>query len=350
MNKPKFKILSIDGGGIRGIIPCVILKFIEETTAQPISSMFNIITGTSTGGIIAMGLTLPDEYGQNKFSAEKMLGLYMDNGEKIFPPRHKDILSRISGALFDKPYDSSGIEGLLNDYFGDSKLKDALTNLLVTTYEIGKGRPFYFSSRLAQTDERENILYREVARSTSAAPTYFKPSVVPAESGDYTFVDGGIFANNPAILAYCEAKELWKAKRAPIIEKARADSKGFDAVVTADDTDLPFYMLSLGTAYTKNKIKVSEMDKWRNANWLEPLLTDVFARSVAESTDYTMQYLLPPYTDGTKRYTRLNMEIDEDASQMDNVSAENLNKLLEIGEGFVQKNKDQLLKICEIIS
>jgi predicted acylesterase/phospholipase RssA len=336
--KPKFKILSIDGGGIRGIIPCTILKFIEEQTGNPISSMFNIIAGTSTGGIISLGLTKPDENELPKFSADAMLKLYLDHGQEIFPPRSKDILSRISGALFDKPYDSTGIETLLNDYFGDCKLKDALTNVLITTYELGAGKPFYFSSRLAQNNEAENILYREVARSTSAAPTYFKPSVVPSADGNYAFVDGGIFANNPAILAYCEARELWKAKNKPQVLKAPDDSKGFDAVVAADDSDLPFFMLSVGTAYTRSNIKVADVDKWRNANWLQPMLTDVFSRSVAESTDYTMQFLLPPYTDGTQRYVRMNMEIADADAGMDNVTNENM------------QHNDQLLKICEIIS
>lgn len=348
--KPKFKILSIDGGGIRGIIPCIMLKFIEEQTGNPISSMFNVISGTSTGGIISLGLTKPDEYDRNMYSAEKMLGLYLDHGKKIFPPREKDILSRISGALFDKPYDASGIESLLLEYFGDTKLKDALTSVLITTYEIGVGKPFYFSSRLAQNDEKENILYREVARSTSAAPTYFKPSVVPSTDGNYAFVDGGIFANNPSILAYCEARELWKMKNKPQEIPTSGNSKGFDAVVAADDSDLPFFMLSIGTAYTANKIEVSKIDKWRNANWLEPMLTDVFSRSVAESTDYTMQFLLPPYTDGTKRYKRLNMEIADADAQMDNVSDENLQKLVDIGNKYVQDNRDELLKICEVIA
>jgi patatin-like phospholipase/acyl hydrolase len=347
--KPKYKILSIDGGGIRGIIPCTILKFLEENTGNSISDMFNVIAGTSTGGIIGLGLTLPDEYGRNKFSAKDMLDLYLGHGEEIFPAKRKDILSRISGALFDKPYDASGIEGLLKEYFGDSKLKDALTNLLITTYAIEEGKPFYFSSRLAQTDENENILYREVARSTSAAPSYFKPSMVPGPNGDYAFVDGGVFANNPSILAYCEAKELWKATNKPKAELAPDNSKGFGAVVTADDHDLPFYMLSIGTAYTTCKIKVAEVEKYRNIQWAEPMLSDVFSRSVAESTHYTMQYLLPPYTGGTQRYARLNMEIADDVSQMDNVSKENMEKLADIGNNFVKQNKDQLLKICEII-
>lgn len=349
MAKPAFKILSIDGGGIRGIIPCVILKFIEEQTGNPISSMFNIISGTSTGGIIGLGLTRPDENGQNAYSAQAMLDLYMEHGDEIFSKRPKDVLSRISGAIFDKPYDSKNMENLLKDYFGDSKLKDALTNLLITTYDIEVGKPFYFSSRLAKTDEKENISYRHVARSTSAAPTYFKPSVVRYEKEDLAFVDGGVFANNPAILAYSEAKELWKAKNAARSQKAPDNSKGFEAVVTADDHDLPFYMLSLGTAYTVSKIKISEVEKWRNVNWLEPMLSDVFMRSVAESTDYTMKYLLPPYTDGTPRYTRLNMEIAKEAAEMDNVSEENLENLLNIGNKFVKENEKQLLQVCEII-
>jgi uncharacterized protein len=350
MPTPKYKILSIDGGGIRGIIPCTILKYIEENTGNPISGTFNLIAGTSTGGIIALGLTKPDENGQNAFSAESMRNLYVQNGKSIFSKRPKDFLSWMSGKLFGKNYDISSMEKLLDQYFGENVLSDSLANVLITSYELDKGKPFYFSSRLAKMTEKENIFLKAIARSTSAAPTYFEPSMVNYDkNNDLAFVDGGVFANNPSILAYCEAKELWKARIKKQQEPVSANKKGFNAIVTADDNDLPFYMLSIGTGYTANKIKVSEVKDYRSKDWFEPLLTNIFMRSVAESTDFTMQHLLPPYLDGTLRYKRLNFEIPDEYSAMDDASNDNIEKLVELAEDYVKVNKAELDSICKIL-
>src|SRR5688500_15860256 len=136
MNNPKFRILSIDGGGIRGVIPCLILQYIEEATGRPISDLFNLIAGTSTGGIISVGLTKAEANQQNSFSAEQMLELYVKFGKDIFSDRPRDILSWVSAKLFGKPYDSQDMEQLLERYFGEVKLKDSLAPVLVTTYDL----------------------------------------------------------------------------------------------------------------------------------------------------------------------------------------------------------------------
>jgi patatin-like phospholipase/acyl hydrolase len=349
MSNPKFKILSIDGGGIRGIIPCIILRYIEEKTGTPISGLFNLIAGTSTGGIISVGLTKQEKNFQNSFSADQMLELYVKFGKDIFSDRPKDLLSWVSAKLFAKPYDVTDMEALLERYFGETRLKDALSNVLVTTYDIEKGKPFYFSSRLAATDEKENFKLKEVARSTSAAPTYFKPNLLKYDKEtDLAFVDGGVFANNPSILAYSEAKELWKQLLVTNPELAEED-RGFDAIVTADDNDLPFYLLSLGTGYTTNAIKGSEVKNYRNKDWFEPLMTNVFMRSVAESTNYTMKYLLPDYKNGNPRYQRLDFKIPNEISEMDNASEKNINSLVKVAEKFVKDNEVVLNKVCEIL-
>ena len=349
MSNPKFKVLSIDGGGIRGIIPCIILRYIEENTGKPISELFNLIAGTSTGGIISVGLTKQEKNHQNSFSAGQMLELYVKFGKDIFSDRPRDILSWVSAKLFAKPYDATDMEALLERYFGDAKLKDALSNVLVTTYDIEKGKPFYFSSRLAAIDGKENFKLKEVARSTSAAPTYFKPNLLKYDKeSDLAFVDGGVFANNPSILAYSEAKELWKQLLIASPELEEAD-RGFDAVVTADDKDLPFYLLSLGTGFTANAIKGSEVKNYRNKDWFEPLMTNVFMRSVAESTHYTMKYLLPDYKNGNPRYQRLDFQIPTEISEMDNASEKNINSLVKVAEKFVKDNEAVLNKVCEIL-
>jgi patatin-like phospholipase/acyl hydrolase len=319
--------------------------------------MFHLVAGTSTGGILGLGLTKPDESGANQFTAKQMRDLYAREGNKIFEKRQKDFLSRI-GAIFSKTkditaksYQIENFEKLLEAYFGDTALRDSLTPLLITTYNIESGKPFYFSSRLAETDDNENLLMRQIARSTSAAPTFFEPSIVQQQGQDeMVFVDGGVFANNPSVLAYSEAKEIWKKNtRLNIPGTISEDAKGSYAVVTPDDKDLPFYMLSIGCGHCPTTIKAADAHKWRALDWAQPLLTDIFMRSVEESVHYAIQHLMPPYEDGSERYQRLDMQIPEACRQMDNASEENIKALIEVGEQYVKDNEALIDKVCRII-
>ena len=355
--KHQFKILSIDGGGIKGIIPCTILRYLEEKTRNNISSMFNLIAGTSTGGIIALGLTKPkEEFNINAYTAKEMLSLYLDHGKDIFSGRHKDWLSRLgsitkpTGELTQGVYNIDKFEKLLSEKFGTARLQDSLTNVLVTTYSLEKEKPFYFSSRLAQSNENENYELSTIARSTSAAPTYFAPSLIDYDKDkNLAMVDGGVFANNPAILAYSEAKELWKGEI--YAGEADATKKGFDPHVRPDNNDLPFFMLSISCGHAPTKINFSESSEWRTAQWIQPLLSNIFTQSVAESTHYTMQYLMPPYEDKTERYIRLDeMDLSKANSEMDDASPENIRALQAIGDSYVAENKEKLDEICEILT
>jgi uncharacterized protein len=353
MSRHKFKILSIDGGGIKGVIPCMILAEIERRTGSPVSGLFNLIAGTSTGGIIGLGLSRPGPDGQNAYTANDMLDLYEKNGKDIFSRRREDFWSRL-GSLFKKTkdiathnYEIENFEKLLEQKFGDTRLGEGLIKLLVTTYDIQSGKPFYFSTRLALKDEKENILMRSVARATSAAPTFFEPSLVGYdEARSLAFVDGGVFANNPSILAYGEAKEIWKNSK-PVVSKEF--EKLIDPQVTPDDRDFPFYMLSLGCGHSVSKVDYSDAKDWRAIEWVQPLLTDVFMRSVEESTDYTMHYLLPPYLDGERRYQRVDLELPGELTRMDDASDANIARLKEVGKAFIKDNDQVLEHICKIL-
>jgi uncharacterized protein len=357
MGKHQLKILSIDGGGIRGIIPSTILAFIESQVGS-ISDKFELLAGTSTGGIISLGLTKPDERGKNAFTAQDMRDLYVTHGKSIFGGREKDTLSILGSLLGDtikgivaNPYHNDDIENILVATFGTTRLAECKSNVLVTTYELQKGRTFYFQSRLAREKEDENLEVRHVARSTSAAPTYFMPSIVDVAGTDQAFIDGGVFANNPSILAYGEAKELWKRKKmnATKITETSSD-RGFEAEVAADDEDLPFFMLSLGTGNSPHAISLEKAKNWRAVNWLEPLLSNIFMQSVAESTHFTMQHLLPPFIDGTARYKRLDLNIPPENSQMDDASDKNIEALCKIADTYVKDNKAELMAICKVLS
>ena len=124
-------------------------------------------------------------------------------------------------------------------------------------------------------------------------------------------------------------------------------AKPFAPEVAADDNDLPFYMLSIGCGHYPAAVDFSDAEKWRTKDWIQPLLTNVFMQSVAESTHYTMQYLMPPFKDGTPRYQRLdNILLDADTSAMDDASPENIEALCEIADKYVADNQQTLDAIC----
>src|SRR5271154_1929690 len=201
------RILSIDGGGIRGILPAMLLAEIERRTGEPVARLFDLVAGTSTGGIIALGLTIPKSPGGPLYSAQHFVELYENQGRRIFSRSLWRALFSLDSLSWRK-YASAGIEGVLLEDFGDSRLGDAVTDVLITSYEIERRFPFFFKSRNARTRPDYDFPARDVARATSAAPTYFEPMQLPSgtNSEHYTLIDGGVFANNPAACALVEAR------------------------------------------------------------------------------------------------------------------------------------------------
>src|SRR3954454_21841449 len=126
------KILSSDGGGIRGVIPALVLDYIEKTSGRAIADLFDVIAGTSTGGLIALGLTCPDPEGRPKFTAKEVAAIYEDEGDRIFP---HEVFGRVR-QFFDEKYPDDGLNAVLAEKLGDVRLSEALTQLIVTAYDI----------------------------------------------------------------------------------------------------------------------------------------------------------------------------------------------------------------------
>ncbi len=245
---------------MRGVIPAVILNNLatlleEQGDHRPLYSHFDLIAGTSTGGLLALALTAPVEktnlpidgrfisyiYDQGEPSfTDKFLGrnahkelkgtlpfgietsalekLYLHHGKEIFPKSQGRLFSQI----FTDKYDSEPLEKYLKKTFGDIPLSDAVVPLMLMTYDVAKGRPFPLSSR-----DSHDFLFWEAGRATSAAPTYFKPAYLYDRQEDtmQTFIDGGLIANNPTLFAYSEAKKLYPtAKKFHILSISTASS------------------------------------------------------------------------------------------------------------------------------
>ena len=166
------RVLSLDGGGVRGLVPALILAEIERQTGQPIYKQFDLIVGTSTGSIIALGLTRPSNADAQLplFAAKDLVQFYRDQGGEIFP-RSFAVLRDLR-RLFRPKFAPEAVEALYEKYFEDVQLHEALTNVAVPAYDIEENRRIWFRSNDAAQGD---LLMRELARGATAAPTYFPP-------------------------------------------------------------------------------------------------------------------------------------------------------------------------------
>lgn len=378
---PAYTILSLDGGGIRGIIPCKVLEYIEKRlydqykeNAPQIADLFDLIAGTSTGGILACGLTIAKENGRPRYRAEELLKIYQgESGKKIFSRPTIGRITHFFRSLARSKFPEENIEGVLKEYFGNTRLSEALTDLLITSYNTEVKKPFYFkSSDCRKNPELEDFELWEVSRSTSAAPTYFPPrkvgyqGILSVLDKNYkqqekklkylSLIDGGVFANNPSVHAYIEAKENLQDRGYKMsfalgneaTEEVR--SRSMFANVEGDDQEVPIFMLSIGTGYTGKYYGYEEVRKWGMVDWVLPLI-DILMQGVSESVHYQMEHLLPPYADQTPRYIRLNIQLDPEHAEMDDASDENTSRLAAYGNRIVESpaNQEKLDIICDML-
>ena len=321
------RILSIDGGGIRGIVPGQILVEIEKTFGVQVANDFDLVAGTSTGGILACAFLLenPDQPSQPKFSAEEVVGLYFERGDKIFdvPFFHK--LRTVVG-VFDEKYPATGIEEALKDYFGDVWLKDLLKPCVITTYDIENRKGHFFGQHKALKDPDYNFKVKDVARATSAAPTYFECERVTSEAGNsYGLIDGGVFVNNPSLVAYAEGRSVF-------------DADGQQ--VTAKDMKI----LSIGTGHNRKPYPYTKGRKWGMAEWVQPVI-DIMMSGSADVAHYQLDKIYETI-ENPKQYLRIDKDLDPDTtgidSDMDCATEENMIKLKEFGQQIFEENKEKI--------
>jgi patatin-like phospholipase/acyl hydrolase len=316
------KVLSIDGGGIRGIIPAMVLAEIEKRTKKPIAGLFQLIAGTSTGGILTLGLTKPDSKGKPQYSAADMVELYQKEGRAIFS---RSLLHRLRalGFLLREKYPAQGIETTLKKYFGNTRLKETLTEVLITAYDTESRDSWFFKSTKAADEEEIEFFMRDVARATSAAPTYFSPAkIITRTMADYySLIDGGVFANNPAMCAYVE-----------VISNNRG-------------TNEDILVVSLGTGELTRPLPYVKVKHW-GARWAQPILDIVFD-GVSDTVDYQLRQLLPPGKDGADRYYRFQVRLDRDNDKMDTIDSSQIHLYKLLAEKLIGENDQNLERLCK---
>lgn len=318
MSRP-FRVLSIDGGGIRGLIPALVLADLERRTGRAAAECFDLIAGTSTGGILALGLACPGPGGRPRYSARNLADLYLREGGRIFEESLWRRLTNPMGLRAAK-YPSEGLEAVLAQYFGDSRLKDALVEVLVTAYDLEKRDAFFYRRRRAREEGRYDVPMRVAARATSAAPTYFEPALVAWPGERDVLVDGGVFANNPAMCAYAEAQERLG-----------------EAGCGSDD----LLLVSLGTGCHTRPYHYEDAKGWGVAGWSRPVL-DVIFDGVADTVDYQLRQVLPPGSGARPTYLRFQAGLEAGLSEMDDASQEHLEGLCRAAETLIQRQGQDL--------
>lgn len=200
-NSGAFSILSIDGGGILGLYSATMLKHIQEDIlgGESFPEYFDLITGTSTGGIIALGLAL----GRSAAEIEKF---YKVHGGEIFPKKSA-LLQKIL-CCFSSKYSNKKLASCLDEFFGDNKVSDCLTSFCVPSIDVSEGKAVVFkTNNNGKQDRDQGYLLRDIALATSAAPTY-----LPLHSFDCfsSLADGGLWQNNPSLIGVIEAHTSFK--------------------------------------------------------------------------------------------------------------------------------------------
>lgn len=320
------RILSIDGGGIRGIIPGQVLVAVEEKlkdrTQNPdasIADYFDLIAGTSTGGILTCIYLCPDsERKKARFTAREAVELYLERGDEIFDISLWQRI-RSAGGVLDEKYNADELEEALKDYFGDLRLSELLKPCLITAYDIRRRKTEFFTQHDARVRKSRDYMVRDVARATSAAPTYFEVARIKSLTNiPHPMIDGGVFANNPALCAYAEART--KLENKP----------------TAKDMAI----LSLGTGYIKKQYYYKNAKDWGALQWIKPLI-DIMMTGVSETVDYQLKQIFDA-VGKPDQYVRINDELEYANPEMDDASGENLNALRREGARIARKFEEDI--------
>ncbi len=311
----KFKILSIDGGGLRGVIPLVVLRELEVHIG-PASETFDLIGGTSTGGIIALGLANPI----NPLSAEELLEIYQTKGEYIFKKRKKTavelatslcslgiIKDRSLQYLYSNPlYSHKGMQQIAAEIFHESIMKDAKTNLLIPSVNLTdehNPRSCFFN---CQEEEYSLLSMQDVALATSAAPTYFRHKRI----NGLTYVDGGLTHNNPAYRCHLHALKYLVPTESQVLFSLGTGFADIDGIPGRDRHNL-FY-------------------------WAKQMFPTI-EKANKEEVDENLRFLLKD------QYLRLNPSMEEEIG-LDDVKA--IPELVELGEKLVADKEEEIRKIA----
>jgi len=334
MPREIYSVLAIDGGGIRGVIPALLLHHLEHQLGASVSSLFDLIVGTSTGALAGLALVKPrpDNPKTPQYTAADLVDFYRDIGPTIFPP--PPVSSVVMNWLRPR-YSAAPLENALAALLGDATLRDCIAPIVVTSYDIETRAPHIFRtsdvSLTATSNYANNYYLRDIARATSAAPTYFTPCRMQAtlpRSPTHSLIDGGVFANNPAVLALFEA--FTQGPMTALRNKTHQ-----------------LLLVSLGTGSLRRRYEYSKVKGWGLRRWARPIL-DIAFDGVSDHVDnsldqfFTRQRL-------TGNYFRFQVQLTSGSDDLDNANSDNINALQALANSMIASNPSRLEQLLKLL-
>nr|CAB3500596.1 unnamed protein product [Digitaria exilis] len=328
-------VLTIDGGGVRGLIPGTILAFLEAKLQEldgpeaRLADYFDCIAGTSTGGLITAMLTTPGEDKRPLFAAGDINRFYFENCPRIFP--QKNAITAAMSALRKPRYNGKFLRSKIRSMLGETRVRDTLTNVVIPTFDIKLLQPIIFSTYDAKTMPQKNALLSDVCIATSAAPTYlpahyFQTQDATGKPREYNLIDGGVAANNPTMVAMTT-----------ITKKMLAKDKDELYPVKPEDCR-KFLVLSIGTGSTSDQglYTASQCSKWGVIRWLRnngmaPII-DIFMAASSDLVDIHAAVMFQSLH-SDRDYLRIqDNSLRGAAATVDAATPENMRELVAVGE------------------
>ncbi|CAM0153051.1 unnamed protein product [Urochloa decumbens] len=336
-------VLSIDGGGVRGIIPGTILAFLEEKLQEldgegaRIADYFDVIAGTSTGGLVTAMLTAPSPDDKNRplFAAKDINNFYLKHCSKIFPSCGGGPLGLFKKLMTGPKYDGKYLHSVIRDLLGETKVSNALKNIVIPTFDIKLLQPTIFSKYDAVNDVSKDALLSDVCISTSAAPTYlpghqFETKDKDGKTRPFNLIDGGVAANNPTLLAMND-----------VTKQILLGNQDFFPIKPADYGKFMVLSLGTGSAKVEEKFDAVQCSRWGLLGWLynkgaTPII-DSFSQASSDLVDIHASVLFQALH-SEKSYLRIqDDELTGDTSSVDMSTTENLNRLVDVGKALLKK-------------
>lgn len=314
------------------MIPAVLLSLLdrkikEVSPESTIADHFDLFAGTSTGAILISGLVIPatSKHQRWRYAPEELIKIYKDWGPIIF---NNPLAYRLKSGLGlrSAKYPSDGIDQCLNAYFGNKSLSQLGKPVLIPSFDVENKKSVFFTQHKAVRDFNSDFYLWDVIRATTAAPAFFEPPTIYS-LGDfksrkrYTMIDGGIYAQNPALCAYAEA--IADPHFQSITSKVKASN---------------MCICSLGTGDTQKSYSPEKIRKWGILQWARPLVS-IMMGAAAQTIDYQLRQVFSA-VNSENQYTRINPELPDNVSNyMDDSSPENLDNLIEFAYRFAESEE-----------
>jgi len=315
MSRP-YRILSIDAGGVRGLLSAIWLNRLEELLGSSIYRHFDLIVGTSSGSVLAAAIA-------SGMPAQQFVSVFRDSIHEIFPAsaRRGGMTQRLLALRRGPKYDGIGLENVLRNIFGDRQMSDLKCHTMIASYNLLNRRSLFFKS---WKNEHSPLPVWGVCKASTSAPAYFPSHVMRVGIADLPLADGAIMAGTPSVNAIAEGLRL-----------NQSHGSGMEN----------FVLLSVGSGKSHHHISIEESQTWGAFDWSGPLISLV-GDGNADAAHYLCKQFLPP-----GHYFQLQTQLDAASDEIDNADESNLNSLASIAQHYLahQGGNQQLQQLVKLL-